>query len=338
MPASPATPGLRSGLSAPLRDQGCRPGSSTGSERGRDRQAGPTTNHGVRRPDGCFKHRPAGATTEGTTIRPFHIDIPDAQVDDLRPARQRDMGQRLRLAQGRGKGNALPQFVTEIDGVDIQFAHVRSKHEDALPLLMTHGWPSSIFELLKVVGPLTDPTAHGGSAEDAGAGRTARYPPQHARDRAAEYREASPRARTGALGVLRRGEDRVRAARCLLHEGLRLRSDHEHAAADHRLRAGGFARRPLCLLLRQFAVWTDSGGEPERSLTRDEMLDDVSLYWFTNTGTSSSRSYCLGAARALCQRGNVVLVDFWTYTCINWLRMLPYIRAWPGSTEIGDWW
>src|SRR5204862_2935237 len=96
-----------------------------------------------------------------------------------------------------------------------------------------------------------------------------------------------------------------------------------------------FARRPLCLLLRQFAVWTDSGGEPERSLTRDEMLDDVSLYWFTNTGTSSSRSYCLGAARALCQRGNVVLVDFWTYTCINWLRTLSYVRAWAEKYKDG---
>jgi len=65
------------------------------------------------------------------------------------------------------KLNALPQFVTEIDGLDIQFVHVRSRHPNALPLIMTHGWPGSIVELLKVIGPLTDPTAHGGRAEDA---------------------------------------------------------------------------------------------------------------------------------------------------------------------------
>jgi pimeloyl-ACP methyl ester carboxylesterase len=63
--------------------------------------------------------------------------------------------------------NALPQFMTEIDGVDIHFIQVRSKHEDALPLIITHGWPGSVLELLDVVGPLTDPTAHGGRAEDA---------------------------------------------------------------------------------------------------------------------------------------------------------------------------
>ena len=63
--------------------------------------------------------------------------------------------------------NALPQFTTEIDGVDIHFIHVKSQHENALPLIMTHGWPGSVIELLETVGPLTDPTAHGGSAEDA---------------------------------------------------------------------------------------------------------------------------------------------------------------------------
>ena len=63
--------------------------------------------------------------------------------------------------------NALPQFMTEIDGLDIHFIHVRSKHEDALPLILSHGWPGSVVELLKTIGPLTDPTAHGGSAADA---------------------------------------------------------------------------------------------------------------------------------------------------------------------------
>ena len=67
----------------------------------------------------------------------------------------------------RAKLNALRQFMTEIDGVDIHFIHVRSPHEDAMPLIMTHGWPGSVIELLETVGPLTDPTAHGGDAEDA---------------------------------------------------------------------------------------------------------------------------------------------------------------------------
>ena len=78
------------------------------------------------------------------------------------------MGHRVRLRPGReARLNALPQFTTEIDGVDIHFIHVKSPHENALPLIVTHGWPGSVIELLDVVGPLTDPTAHGGSAEDA---------------------------------------------------------------------------------------------------------------------------------------------------------------------------
>ena len=77
------------------------------------------------------------------------------------------LGDRLRLAQVEAKLNALPYFITEIDGLDIHFIHVRSKHSNALPLIVTHGWPGSIVEQLKIVGPLTDPTAHGGKAEDA---------------------------------------------------------------------------------------------------------------------------------------------------------------------------
>ena len=69
--------------------------------------------------------------------------------------------------KAEAKLNALPQFTTEIDGVDIHFIHVKSRHENALPLLITHGWPGSVIEMLNVVGPLTDPTAHGGDAEDA---------------------------------------------------------------------------------------------------------------------------------------------------------------------------
>src|SRR2546423_7390751 len=128
-----------------------------------------------------------------TAIRPFHIDIPDEKLDDLRrriaatrwPSKElvadRSQGVQLTAVQalcrywldeydfGRvaERLNALPQFKTTIDGVDVQFIHVKSPHENALPLIMTHGWPGSVIELLETVGPLTDPTAHGGRAEDA---------------------------------------------------------------------------------------------------------------------------------------------------------------------------
>jgi len=131
--------------------------------------------------------------TENTSIRPFQVDVPEAALVDLRkrisdtrwPTRElvEDRSQGVQLAtlhelarywsteydwrKCETKLNALPQFITEIDGVDIHFIHVRSRHEDALPLIMTHGWPGSVIELLETVGPLTDPTAYGGTAEDA---------------------------------------------------------------------------------------------------------------------------------------------------------------------------
>src|SRR6187551_1091192 len=128
-----------------------------------------------------------------TEIRPFHVEIPEEQLDDLRrriaatrwPSRELvpDRSQGVQLAtmqelarywatdydwrKAEAKLNALPQFRTEVDGVDLHFIHVKSPHENALPLIMTHGWPGSVIELLEAVGPLTDPTAHGGDAEDA---------------------------------------------------------------------------------------------------------------------------------------------------------------------------
>ena len=134
-------------------------------------------------------------TTEksGAAIRPFHVDIPDDALEDLRrriaatrlPSKElvpdRSQGVQLETIQElarywateydwrrcEARLNALPQFKTEIDGVDVHFIHVQSRHEDALPLVITHGWPGSVIELLETVGPLTDPTAHGGRAEDA---------------------------------------------------------------------------------------------------------------------------------------------------------------------------
>jgi pimeloyl-ACP methyl ester carboxylesterase len=124
-------------------------------------------------------------------IRPFQIDVPEAELAELRkrikatrwPERETDQSQGVRLdtiqklarywaddydwRRIEKKLNAVPNFITEIDGLDIHFIHVRSKHENALPLIVTHGWPGSIIEQLKIVGPLTDPTAHGGSAAEA---------------------------------------------------------------------------------------------------------------------------------------------------------------------------
>ena len=131
--------------------------------------------------------------TEDGGIRPFGVDVPEAELDDLRrriaathwPERETvgDSSQGVQLEtiqelarywatnydwrKCEAKLNALPQFITEIDGLDIHFVHVRSKHEDALPLIVNHGWPGSIIEQLKIIDLLTDPTAHGASAEDA---------------------------------------------------------------------------------------------------------------------------------------------------------------------------
>ncbi len=128
-----------------------------------------------------------------TAIRPFRVEMPQAALDALRqrlamtqwPEKETvpDSSQGVPLAtmqelarywatdydwrRCEARLNALPQFMTEIDGLDIHFIHVRSRHADALPLIMTHGWPGSVFELIKTIGPLTDPTAHGGRAEDA---------------------------------------------------------------------------------------------------------------------------------------------------------------------------
>src|ERR1700722_5938749 len=136
--------------------------------------------------------QPTGA--DATAVRPFpHVHVSDADLSDLRrrvnatrwPTRElvNDQSQGVQLATTQAlarywgtdydwrkceaKLNATPQFITQIDGQDIHFIHVRSKHENALPLIVTHGWPGSIIEQLKIIGPLTDPTAHGASAEDA---------------------------------------------------------------------------------------------------------------------------------------------------------------------------
>jgi pimeloyl-ACP methyl ester carboxylesterase len=246
--------------------------------------------------------------------------------------------------------NALPQFTTEIDGVDIHFIHVRSEHDDALPLIMTHGWPGSVIELLETVGPLTDPTAHGGSAEDAfhlvlpsipGYGfsaeptelgwETSRTGRAWAvlMDRLGYTRYVAQGGDVGALVTDAMGRQapeglaaihiNLLAAALAIADKLPAQGEQEQAAlqALASFRATGFgyyleqATRPQTIgyaLLDSpvaLAAWmldhdTDSyskiarafvEGEPTGNLTRDNIIDNITLYWLTGTGASAARAY-----------------------------------------------
>jgi pimeloyl-ACP methyl ester carboxylesterase len=311
-----------------------------------------------------------------TEIRPFHIEIPERQIDDLRrriaatrwPSRElvEDRSQGVQLATLRAlarywetdydwrkveaKLNALPQFTTEIDGVDIHFIHVRSRHENALPLIMTHGWPGSVVELLETVGPLTDPTAHGGTPSDAfhlvlpslpgygfsgeptelgwESGRIARawaelmdrlgytrYVAQGG-DVGADVTDAMGRqAPKGLIGI----HVNLLAGALGIVDRLPAKSEQERAAknAVATFKTTGFgyfleqSTRPQTIgysLLDSpigLAAWlldhdTDSyykisrafvDGKPMGRLTRESIVDNITLYWLTGTGASAARWY-----------------------------------------------
>ena len=318
------------------------------------------------------------------TIHPFRVDIPEEDLIDLRrrlalarlPSKElvgdRSQGVQLATIQElarywaadydlrrvEGRLNALPQFTTTIDGVDIHFLHIRSPHEGALPLIMTHGWPGSVIELLETVGPLTDPTAHGGRAEDAfdlvlpsipgygfsgeptevgwGPGRTAqawaelmrrlgygRYVAQGG-DVGASVTDAMARqAPQGLVGI-----HTNLLVTALGGGAMPAETEQERAALEQTktFRATGFgyfleqATRPQTIgyaLLDSpvaLAAWmldhdTDSyykiaravvEGQPAGNLTRDHILDNITLYWLTGTGASAARSYWeSGRAQAL---------------------------------------
>jgi len=318
------------------------------------------------------------AATGEDKIRPFKANVPEADLIDLRrriagtrwPGKETVAGpfQGLQLARmqalaqywgtdydwrkGEAKLNALPMFMTEIDGLDIQFIHVRSRHKNAMPLIMTHGWPGSIFELLKVIPQLTDPTAYGGSADDAfhivvpsipGFGfseqpKTTGWGSNHI---ARAWGELM--ARLGYTRFVSQGGDcgSVISHRMAIQKVKGLIGIHvnmpatvppdlatlltlgepapsnlsptEKAAYDslnvfYRDNCGYAAMmvtRPQTVgyaladspvgqaawMYDKISQWTDSGGVPERVLTRDEMLDDISLYWLTNSATSSAQIY-----------------------------------------------
>jgi pimeloyl-ACP methyl ester carboxylesterase len=320
----------------------------------------------------------AASVTDGA-IRPFRVKIPEHELVELRrrlaatrwPDHETvtDQSQGIQLAKIRplvaywskgydwrkaeAKLNSLPQFMTEIDGVDIHFIHVRSKHPNALPLIITHGWPGSVFEILKVVGPLTDPTAFGGRAEDAfdlvipsmpgygfsgkptttgwGTDRIARtwaelmkrlgytrYVAQGG-DWGSPVSNAMARlAPAGLLGIhinLPAVVPPEIAAMIAIGgpapAGL---SDEERAAFDVLSSAAKMGNRSYAVMMGNrpqtigyaledspaglaawmlghpgFTHWTYDKSDPEKS--PDEVLDDITLYWLTNSATSSARLY-----------------------------------------------
>ena len=327
------------------------------------------------------------ATPDERSIRPFKAQVPQEALDDLRrriaatrwPDKETvaDASQGVQLARiqelvrywGSGydwrkaeaKLNALPQFTTTIDGVDIHFIHVRSRHKNALPLIITHGWPGSVIEQLKIIGPLTDPTAHGGRAEDAfdvvipslpGYGFSGRptgtgWGPDHIAQAWAELmkRLGYPRyvAQGGDWGSPVTNSMGRQAPKGLLGIHVSLPgavppevaaaiptgtppaglSEKERAVFETLVASARMGNTAYVVMMTArpqtigygvtdspaglaawllghpgFAKWS-YGNDPGQSPTRDDVLDDITLYWLTNTGTSAGRLYWENAGRAV---------------------------------------
>jgi len=323
---------------------------------------------------------------KNSDIRPFHVNVPETELIELRrrinatrwPDRETvtDSSQGVQLAtmqklarywatdydwrKVEAKLNALPQFITTIDGLDIHFIHVRSKHENALPLIVTHGWPGSIIEQLKIIDPLTNPTAHGASASDAfhlvipsmpgygfsgkptstgwGPARMARawvelmkrlgyarYVAQGGDWGAFVVDQMGLQAPSGLLGIhtnmpatVPADIDKALLASRPAPSGLSVEEQRAYEQLIRTFKQVDYARlmgsRPQTLYGIAdspvgLAAWlldhNDAGGQPAATvaaalnrttsttgeLTRDEILDNITLYWLTNTGVSASRLY-----------------------------------------------
>jgi pimeloyl-ACP methyl ester carboxylesterase len=329
-------------------------------------------------------------TAQNGALRPFNVNVAEAELQDLRrrinatkwPDREtvKDESQGVRLAaiqdlarywgtdydwrKVEAKLNALPQFITDIDGLDIHFVHVRSKHQDALPIIITHGWPGSLIEQLKIIDPLTNPTAHGGTAADAfhvvipsmpGYGfsgkptstgwdpvRIARAwivlmkrlgytrfvaqggdwgavvtdlmgkqaPPEllaiHTNMPGAVPQDVSNAIQTGGPPPRGLSAEEQRTYEKLkgffttgvsyaLEMGTRPQTLYGIADSPVGLAAwlidhGDGDAQPAAAITA--AARTPTGdGHPDTELTRDDVLDNITFYWLTNTGVSSSRLY-----------------------------------------------
>jgi pimeloyl-ACP methyl ester carboxylesterase len=317
-----------------------------------------------------------------TAVRPFRVDVPEAELDDMRrrikatrfpekePVADFSQGVQLAVIQSLARYwatdydwrrceaqlNSHPQFITEIDGLDIHFIHVRSRHEDAMPLIVTHGWPGSPIEQLKIIDPLTNPTAHGGSASDAfhvvipsmpgygfsGKPTTPGWDPAHMARAWVELMKRLGYNRFAAQGgdwggfvtnlmaqqappeligihVNFSGAAPPEISKALQSGGpppAGLSADEQRAydqmaflyrhvptqimMAAHPQTLYGLADSPIAL-----AAWMIDhdvasyghivklfvDGEPYGDLTRDDILDNITLSWLTNTGVSSARLY-----------------------------------------------
>ena len=334
------------------------------------------------------------AKAENGAIRPFSVEIPEEKLDDLRRRIAATRWPEKELVNDHSQGvqsammqaltrywatdydwrkceaelNALPQFKTEIDGLDIHFIHVKSPHENALPLIITHGWPGSVIEMLEVIGPLTDPTAHGGRAEDAfhlvvpslpgfgfsdqptelgwdqtrtakawgelmnrlgytryvaqggdqgapvtdamariapdGLGRHPLQLPQRLPDRrAGGGLRRRPRAGPvpAACGCQPRGPRREEGSRGTRSGVEAFKRGYIVEMPEHPQTIGfGLTDSPVGLAAWMLDHDADSyekisrafvDGKPTGGLTRDSVLDNITLYWLTNTATSAARIY-----------------------------------------------
>ena len=303
------------------------------------------------------------------SITPFRLEVPDADLDDLRERLRRTRGPEAETVDDWSQGiplayvqdlcrywadgydwratearlnGPLPQFRTEIDGLGIHFLHVRSPHDGALPLLLTHGWPGSVAEFFDVIGPLVDPVAHGGDAADAFHVVCPSLPGYGFSDKPTAAGWGVDRIATAWAELMRRlGYDRYGAQGgdwgAMVTTGL-ASVDADHLAgihvnlvvagpapdapdltgdemtalaaySEHQTWGTGYSKqqstRPQTLgyglvdspaaqaawIVEKFHAWTDCDGHPENVLTRDQLLDNVMLYWLPGAGASSARLY-----------------------------------------------
>jgi pimeloyl-ACP methyl ester carboxylesterase len=341
---------------------------------------------------------------DDSDVAPFNYRAPQSALDDLKrrlsqtrwPEREtvKDWSQGVPLAKLRAlveywrtgydwrrfeaKLNAFAQYRTKIDGLNIHFLHVRSRHANALPIIITHGWPGSVIEFFKIIDPLTNPTAHGGRAEDAFHVIAPSLPGFAFSDKPAERGWNSARIarawselmrRLGYTRYVAQGGDWGSVVTTMLAQqrpaglaGIHLNmpvvfpdplpttglSAAEERAVDafRRFQTDGFgyflqqSTRPQTVgyaladspvgqaawIYEKFHAWTDNNGDPESALPRDEILDNITLYWLTDSAASSARIYFEHAG--IVNKGNNGRVDLPVGCSIFPREIVPAPRSW----------